>query len=70
MTKHILWYNLSDGSYGSCHADEMLIIDDETLTIDEARALYEASQDGDDEGVRDLIVNIYERQNPEDTTCG
>jgi hypothetical protein len=70
MSKHIIWYNLSDGSYGSCPAEDMLIIDDDTLTMDEGRALYEASQDGDEEQICDLIVGIHERQNPEVAPCG
>lgn len=70
MTKHIIWYNLYDGSYGSCHADDMLIIDDSTLTMEEAQALYVAAKDGEDEKIRDLLVSIHERQNTEDTTCG
>jgi len=48
----------------------MLIIDADDLTPEENRALYEASQDGD-EKLPDLMLEIYYRQNPEeDKPCG
>jgi hypothetical protein len=70
MAKNILWYNMNDGSYGSCFSTDLLIINADALTMEDDQALYQAASDGDIVELRDIVMGIYYRQNPEEEPCG
>ena len=70
MSKKIFWYSIEDGSNGVCLESDLLIIDLDAMTPEEAQLLYQADHDGDPTEIEDAIWSIYVRQNPEATVCG
>lgn len=71
MSKNIYWYSLEDGSNGTCLDTDLLIIDVDAMTPEDAQLLYQADIDGDPTEIADAIVGIYLRQKNEgSTTCG
>ncbi|CAB4172151.1 hypothetical protein UFOVP929_50 [uncultured Caudovirales phage] len=70
MSKNIHWYSIEDGSRGACLDTDLIIIDADAMTPEEAQLLYQADLDGDPTEIADAIWSIYVRQNPEATVCG
>jgi len=58
----IYWYSLADGSYGTCKACEMVIIDVAKLTPDQAQHIHEADQSGDEQNLRSALVYVQHEQ--------
>jgi len=55
---NIYWYSLADKSFGTCKACELIIIDADKLTPEQAHHIYETDADGDEENFRDALLGI------------
>jgi hypothetical protein len=61
-TGDIYWYSLADGSFGTCKACELVIIDVDDLTPEQSQRIYAADVDGDEQELRDALTGVMYEQ--------